>query len=73
MMLQCWDASPVKRPSFPELAEQLGAMLDDSIRRVSSIGGSCSPGVTQKVCPQFHYFVFMLVPVQDGLFTYSNT
>ncbi|XP_021926551.1 vascular endothelial growth factor receptor 1-like isoform X2 [Zootermopsis nevadensis] len=33
MMLQCWDASPVKRPSFPELAEQLGAMLDDSIRR----------------------------------------
>jgi hypothetical protein len=30
----------VKRPSFSELAEQLGTMLDDSIRRVSCTGDS---------------------------------
>jgi hypothetical protein len=34
-MLQCWNANPLERPSFKELAEQLGVMLDDNIRRVS--------------------------------------
>jgi hypothetical protein len=73
-MLQCWDASPVKRPSFSELVEQLGAVLDDNIRRVSSTVGSFSPGVTQKVCPQFCYcLVFMLVLIWYGLCTYSKT
>ena len=38
-MLQCWKANPLERPSFTELAEQLGVMLDDNIRRVSGIGG----------------------------------
>ncbi|XP_069679677.1 vascular endothelial growth factor receptor 1-like isoform X2 [Periplaneta americana] len=33
VMLQCWDASPGNRPSFTELVEQLGAMLDDNMRR----------------------------------------
>jgi len=37
-MLQCWKANPLERPSFTQLAEQLGVMLEDNIRRVSGIG-----------------------------------
>ncbi|KAL1460058.1 hypothetical protein WDU94_011997 [Cyamophila willieti] len=33
IMLECWDAKPVLRPSFTELTERIGAMVDDPIRK----------------------------------------
>ncbi|PSN38416.1 hypothetical protein C0J52_16327, partial [Blattella germanica] len=32
-MLKCWEETPNKRPTFTELAEELGAMLDENLRR----------------------------------------
>lgn len=35
IMLQCWADQPKHRPSFSTLAEQIGLMLEDSVREVS--------------------------------------
>ncbi|XP_045479289.1 vascular endothelial growth factor receptor 1-like isoform X2 [Harmonia axyridis] len=33
LMLDCWSAKPMNRPSFTKLAERLGSMLEDSVRK----------------------------------------
>ncbi|KAK9873019.1 hypothetical protein WA026_020752 [Henosepilachna vigintioctopunctata] len=33
MMLDCWSTKPMNRPSFTRLAERLGTMLEDSVRK----------------------------------------
>lgn len=33
--MSCWDANPSKRPSFGELAELLGDLLQESTKVVS--------------------------------------
>jgi len=33
-MMQCWQTPPVSRPSFGDLAEKLGNMLEESVKRV---------------------------------------
>ena len=33
-MLQCWKAKPLLRPSFTELVESLGDLLDEGVKRV---------------------------------------
>ncbi|GLG93183.1 Protein sevenless [Gryllus bimaculatus] len=32
VMLRCWEANPVRRPPFDELADGLGAFLEESVR-----------------------------------------
>ncbi|PNF14062.1 hypothetical protein B7P43_G03563 [Cryptotermes secundus] len=33
IMMECWETRPIQRPSFGELAEKLGCMLEESVRR----------------------------------------
>jgi FMS-like tyrosine kinase 1 len=33
IMMQCWQTPPVSRPSFGDLAEKLGNMLEESVKR----------------------------------------
>lgn len=33
VMLKCWEARPVNRPTFTDLTERLGSMLEESVRR----------------------------------------
>ncbi|XP_044748223.1 vascular endothelial growth factor receptor 1-like isoform X2 [Coccinella septempunctata] len=33
LMLDCWSAKPMNRPSFTKLAERIGSMLEDSVRK----------------------------------------
>lgn len=33
-MLECWRGIPIHRPSFTQLAERLGYLLEDSVRKV---------------------------------------
>lgn len=35
MMAECWNVKPLERPTFTKLAERLGYMLEDSVRKVS--------------------------------------
>ena len=35
VMLECWHKKPQMRPSFTDLAEKLGNMLEDTVRTVS--------------------------------------
>ncbi|CAG2053935.1 unnamed protein product [Timema podura] len=37
VMLECWQARPTHRPSFTDLSETLGAMLEESVRNVSRL------------------------------------
>lgn len=34
-MLQCWKAKPTLRPSFTDLVESIGDLLEDSVKSVS--------------------------------------
>ncbi|CAB0002070.1 unnamed protein product [Nesidiocoris tenuis] len=34
LMFECWDKSPMLRPSFTECAERLGNMLEESVKQV---------------------------------------
>lgn len=36
-MQECWQSQPVMRPSFSQLAQKLGEMLEDTVRQVSKI------------------------------------
>lgn len=33
MMLDCWQAKPLERPSFEKLSERIGLLLEDSVRK----------------------------------------
>lgn len=35
VMQDCWHKNPHSRPSFVELTERMGAMLEDTVRTVS--------------------------------------
>jgi len=35
-MLDCWKMNPMTRPSFTDLAERLGDLLEDGTRSVSN-------------------------------------
>lgn len=35
MMLDCWKAKPLARPTFTKLSQRIGTMLEDSVRKVS--------------------------------------
>lgn len=39
-MLDCWKMNPMTRPSFTDLAERLGDLLQDSTKSVSNISYS---------------------------------
>lgn len=34
-MLQCWKAKPTLRPSFTELVQGIGELLEESVKAVS--------------------------------------
>lgn len=34
-MLQCWETKPTLRPSFTELVDSIGDLLEESVRAVS--------------------------------------
>lgn len=36
-MMQCWSASPDKRPTFTELSEFFGNILQESVKQVNSL------------------------------------
>lgn len=36
VMMECWRARPILRPSFTELVERLGSMLEESVRKVTT-------------------------------------
>jgi hypothetical protein len=33
-MLRCWNADPLRRPSFTEIADNIGLLLEDNVRKV---------------------------------------
>ncbi|XP_063923158.1 vascular endothelial growth factor receptor 1-like isoform X3 [Zophobas morio] len=33
MMLDCWHAKPINRPSFSKLSERIGSLLEDTVRK----------------------------------------
>ena len=33
VMMKCWEGRPISRPTFYELTEKLGSMLEDSVRK----------------------------------------
>lgn len=36
-MLQCWKAKPTLRPSFTELVENIGELLEEGVRMVRTM------------------------------------
>lgn len=40
-MLDCWEGKPQDRPTFTELVERLGDLLQASVQQVKA--GSCKP------------------------------
>uniref|UniRef100_A0A8C9YTP2 receptor protein-tyrosine kinase n=1 Tax=Sander lucioperca TaxID=283035 RepID=A0A8C9YTP2_SANLU len=44
-MLDCWQGEPQERPTFTELVEQLGDLLQASVQQIFVI---CSPHITKK-------------------------
>lgn len=47
-MLDCWKMNPVTRPSFTDLAEFLGDLLEDGTKSVS-----CDFYICVRVCGYF--------------------
>jgi hypothetical protein len=71
-MLQCWNANPLERPSFTELAEQLGDMLDDNIRRVSGFfTKNYSGSVTFLCCFIVTFMIF--AQILDSLYIATDS
>lgn len=45
-MLDCWEGKPQDRPTFPELVERLGDLLQASVQQVRGVSTApCKPGV----------------------------
>jgi hypothetical protein len=42
IMMKCWQTRPIQRPGFGDLAEELGNMLEESVKRVRSSNFTCS-------------------------------
>nr|CAD7437607.1 unnamed protein product [Timema bartmani] len=52
IMLECWQSRPTQRPSFTDLSETLGAMLEESVRNVT-VGYHHSSGEWTVVDPGY--------------------
>ncbi|XP_063227857.1 vascular endothelial growth factor receptor 1-like isoform X2 [Bacillus rossius redtenbacheri] len=72
MMLDCWQAQPTQRPSFTELSEQLGAMLEESVRaHYIDLNDPYTVMNTQRLQDHSDYLSMMAAPTYDNLMSPS--